>query len=313
MKTIDDYNFDLVSHSQEPGFEILQNPDTGSWHCLANDAAAHPVLFSPALPTEASAQRTLSMMLGLLKNKRPSLTEAADGWQFVLQTVKGQEIGRSRSFPDKSLCKQALEYCQRVAASPDPMAGKVGARALPIVASGNTAVRYSFRLHFYPGDAGMLSGQIQNLDNNAQKTLKGLDMEELKVFLEEQLPVELFNAPKAPPSVSSKKQSGAATQATLASAVVWPDSRETEIVLKGETLPEYAAVLGCAVEAKHIEGKQSFLLPHTTVRANTQNGLSLVLGPEGFPKEGTYHIDAQLWLRPEFVSPLRATGWIQVL
>lgn len=327
----DQYDYHQASISESPGFEVL-NPSGNNWYFLANDAYGKPILFSQRYRNKEAVAKGLASALNVLKRKRGKLQKVDGGWQFVLTANNGQEVARSWSFDEKDDCSAALDYCVRVANSPNPMVAEVEPVLPPVVETPEPAdMRYAFRLHFYPDPNGaQVNGQIEHVHSGAQKALKGLDLEVIGQFLEEALgteaiwpkPVVAATVPVAiaaatmpnPPISAPPVQIETPTEGVVSSTVLLRNNPPATVTISGINLPEQASAISCTIVAQHMDTAQRFVLPEVAGVRDSTGDVLFTLSPDDFSNQGIYHLRASLLYQNPTGAALqqKATGWVQV-
>ena len=83
----DQYDFEQLSPSQKPGFEVFFSEKHKTWFFHANDVRGKSILFSQAYQTEESAEKGLQSVLKNIEKGR--IFKRTEGGQHFLTVIAG--------------------------------------------------------------------------------------------------------------------------------------------------------------------------------------------------------------------------------
>jgi hypothetical protein len=184
----DQYDFEQLSPSQKPGFEMFFSTKNKAWFFHANDVKGRPILFSQAYQTEESVAKGLQSALKNIEKGR--IYKRTEGIQHFLTVVAGnnQEVGRSLFLKDENAVDIAMTFLKQVVKSANPLVS-VEAKSVNTENSdircndGNTRCRFS--IYFYKNTAdNNLSGRIEDMaDSKSGISFQGIDNQAIMGFI----------------------------------------------------------------------------------------------------------------------------------
>jgi uncharacterized protein YegP (UPF0339 family) len=194
----DQYDFDQISPSSQPGFEVFLSEKHNLWFFHCNDVHGNPVLFSQAYAQKEAAKKGLTSTLNNLEKNRIYLEGQDCAWYFIILANNRQEVARSRFFETKEDAEQHTQFLKQVGNSNNPMAQENTKivntenliQPLELEAVTTPSLRYSFRLLFYKNDIenNEFTGRIEDINTNKIRIFKGVDRRAIAEFLAENMP-----------------------------------------------------------------------------------------------------------------------------
>lgn len=189
----DQYDFEQLSPSQKPGFELFFSDKYKAWFFHANDVRGKPILFSQAYQTAENAEKGMQSALKNIEKGR--IYKRIEGGQYFLSVVAGnhQEVGRSFDFEDEKETENTLSFLKQVANASNPMistASNIETVEQPTSMMDDKPIRSYFRIYFYKnsGDGNPLNGRIEDItDENSGVSFQGIDTQAIIGFIRQKL------------------------------------------------------------------------------------------------------------------------------
>ncbi|MEM8487088.1 MAG: DUF1508 domain-containing protein [Bacteroidota bacterium] len=104
------YNFTRTSTGAQ-GFDVYQETEDQLYYFHFNDASGQPVLFGRGFPASAKRDRRIEAVIRNASiEKRYDIVEDNGSYYFTLKARNGQEIARSRSFPNRAGAEGAIAF-----------------------------------------------------------------------------------------------------------------------------------------------------------------------------------------------------------
>ena len=189
----DQYDFEQLSPSQKPGFELFYSEKYKAWFFHANNVKGKPILFSQAYQTAENAEKGMQSALKNIEKGR--IYKRLEGAQYFLSVVAGnnQEVGRSFDFRDEKETDTTLSFLKQVANASNPMvstASDIETVEQPVSIIDDKPIRSYFRIYFYKngGDGNPLNGRIEDItDENSGVSFQGIDTQAIIGFIRQKI------------------------------------------------------------------------------------------------------------------------------
>ncbi len=201
--TQQNYRFDLVAPSDQPGAVAFRDADDGQYYFVFNDNQGRPLLYSQPYKDKNSRDNGLK---SLIKNgripKRFEIKEADEQYYFIVRAGNNVEIGCSRSFQSELDTRQAMSFVR------EKLMADYGAdpKAVKSAKSPGANSKYTFLLEFYPREGGdALRGRIEYPRGDQRESFDGVDLAKIENFLNRHLPKR-----RGQPAVQAKPRNGMA-------------------------------------------------------------------------------------------------------
>ena len=331
----DVYDFTQKSPSEQPGFEVFEDPRHKCWRFHGNDVAGQAALFSQPYATAESAQRGMQTTIRLLKKKRGRVIESPDGWQLVIQSGNHQELARSRNFSKKETATKLLHYFMNVATAASPVVdSKPAPTDQPEGSPANEQpadkpFRHAFRLFFYPSEKKQgFTGRIENINAPSEwASFEGLDSKAILEFLQTQL---IWKSTADTTAVTKADSNQAEAETSTLPAHIIPGLSASSVVSRSQTgttvdlILQTESTLPPDLKLVH-EASMVSVRRMDSGAQTTFSNLPAELLPDGQIKlqvetntlaTGTYYLNAAVWLKQGAEKArqcIRGTGWLQLL
>ncbi len=337
----DQYDFEQLSPSQKPGFEVFFGKKHKAWFFHANDVKGKSILFSQAYQTEESAEKGLQSVLKNIEKGR--IFKRTEGGQHFLTVIAGnnQEVGRSPFMKDENAADTALAFLKQVAKSPNPL---VSAEAKSInventdITSDDEPTRRRFSVYFYKNaDDNNLSGRIEDMaDSKSGITFQGIDNQVIMGFIRQNLegqfqdesdavteskgievapPVPVKEVKTAAPKEVGNHKVDYESQVLLIEKNV--NSRATPSVKLTMDLPEMVKnfegrIIGSEITALQADTKHTSRFQNVEAIPNEDKSkIVFSFSPMALPESGTYRLEASAWVsgQNQEVMNLKGSCW----
>ncbi len=107
----DQYNFDQISKSGNPGFEPFKNEENKTYYFHFNDKEGKALLYSQAYKSAKSRDKGQTSTMANMKDTDNYTTFDENGVHtFAIKAKNNQEIARSRPFSAKTKMRKAIQF-----------------------------------------------------------------------------------------------------------------------------------------------------------------------------------------------------------
>jgi uncharacterized protein YegP (UPF0339 family) len=337
----DQYDFEQLSPSQKPGFEVFFSEKYKAWFFHANDVKGKSILFSQSYQTEDSAENgLLSVLKNIIKGRIYKRTE---GGQHFLTVIAGnnQEVGRSPFLKDENAADTALTFLKQVVKSPNPLVS-VETQSIKIenidITSDDEPTRRRFSIYFYKNaDDNNLSGRIEDMaDSKSGVTFQGIDNQVIMGFIRQNIEGQLQD--KSPTVADSKGLEIASTEPVKEVKIDEPkamgnhkvdyesqlllietnmNNRNTPSVKLTMDLPEMVnnfdgRIIGSEIIALQADTKHTSRFQNVeSIPNEDKSKLVFSFSPNSLPESGTYRLEASAWVsgQNQEVMNLKGSCW----
>ena len=313
------FNFNLVSQSGQPGFELIEDQQNASWRFHGNDVEGKAVLYSQRYSSIESAKKGLSTTVQLLKKNKGKIKKSGATWRLVVQSGNNQELASSSVFKEEQEAKKWLTYFKKVAKAEKRQDVKeANAQTQASAENAPDPIRYAFRIYFYPEEQSQkLTGRIENINAEQEvATFEGLDIATISDFLKKQLETKSLAQEPAEPQGEQAAVAATLYPGVSGSPIIDQNNADpAELILELEdAISTKSKIEQCSLAMRHMDSQKVIHIPNIPAETKALNQISLQLNSRELPI-GPYYLNAAVWINTPGQARycINGTGWAQVI